>query len=619
MDAVAQLALMTKAKLVFESEDTFLSFPARSPLSYSAKNLQFAKAATPETLITYSEFSRETNIIPRGPIFQIEEGESLWEMYTEIFKNAEIAQSTLTPDEAAEYQNAISLLRSDTPDGLHADSPQLALYKQYRDASIKANEEYLNRKTSAGLSNDPAVKSQWNDTDEPLLRQQAAQIDADWTNNGFKAEVEHAQMIETQCASRSPDLQWNEWSSSFDPKLDLMTDPNSQQFAITSFSPYDVFDNDDWSLFELNSDEIAQLVNQAPPELKQILGANAANSKIDSISFEYRSVSVARPWFRPEVFSARFWRFSNASQLLSDGGNPPNGLCPAYVAALVFARNIQVTTRESSGALRHAPVASLPPVFRTLPKPMVATAGAGHAVIPIKKAVIPTAVPPRPTPTHAVATAAHAAATHAAAQAPHVQAKPVPHPAASVTPKNFHTAASPVRMNSVAALRIPPAIGHPPATPLSVHPKVSTSASVGHNDHAPLVVTHPGVKPATTPVIVVPKVVPASTQPVVTPQKTVTILNKDDVSIIAFICKRLQKAPDPDPTMQWTTVGDGLPNHDSVSPETKKQTRVSSILGDVVSAVEGVAQALQTSPSNENTAANTKSADAANTAADSTT
>jgi len=41
MDALAQLALMTKAKLVFESPGSFLSFPALSPISYSADQLNF--------------------------------------------------------------------------------------------------------------------------------------------------------------------------------------------------------------------------------------------------------------------------------------------------------------------------------------------------------------------------------------------------------------------------------------------------------------------------------------------------------------------------------------------------------------------------------------------------
>jgi len=34
MDAAAQLAVMAKAKLVFETPGTFLSFPALSPLSF---------------------------------------------------------------------------------------------------------------------------------------------------------------------------------------------------------------------------------------------------------------------------------------------------------------------------------------------------------------------------------------------------------------------------------------------------------------------------------------------------------------------------------------------------------------------------------------------------------
>ena len=68
MDPSVQLALMTKAKLVFESENTFLSFPALSPLSYPPDRLKFGTAneITPQELLDLSEFARITNQIPAG-------------------------------------------------------------------------------------------------------------------------------------------------------------------------------------------------------------------------------------------------------------------------------------------------------------------------------------------------------------------------------------------------------------------------------------------------------------------------------------------------------------------------------------------------------------------------
>jgi hypothetical protein len=75
MDVVAQLALMTKAKLGFEREDTFLSFPGLLPLTYPVESLKFGDPATMtvKDLAERAEFSRIVNQIPRGSVAQLEE------------------------------------------------------------------------------------------------------------------------------------------------------------------------------------------------------------------------------------------------------------------------------------------------------------------------------------------------------------------------------------------------------------------------------------------------------------------------------------------------------------------------------------------------------------------
>jgi len=61
MDARAQLALMVKAKLVFENPDTFLSFPALSPLSYAPDQLRFLPAA--HDMSVFAECSRLSDVV----------------------------------------------------------------------------------------------------------------------------------------------------------------------------------------------------------------------------------------------------------------------------------------------------------------------------------------------------------------------------------------------------------------------------------------------------------------------------------------------------------------------------------------------------------------------------
>ena len=76
MDALAQLALMAKAKRVFEALETFLSFPALSPLSYLPDELRFGNAGemTPDDLsgflagrATLTELTEATPFAGRVP------------------------------------------------------------------------------------------------------------------------------------------------------------------------------------------------------------------------------------------------------------------------------------------------------------------------------------------------------------------------------------------------------------------------------------------------------------------------------------------------------------------------------------------------------------------------
>ena len=89
---------------------------------------------------------------------------------------------------------------------------------------------------------------------------------------------------------------------------------------------------------------MAKLVAEAPEQLKAVLGGQT-QSAIDRVSFEYRSVALVRPWFQAMALTSRIWRSSDPELVLSDGGSPATGSCPAYVSALVFIRNISITQR----------------------------------------------------------------------------------------------------------------------------------------------------------------------------------------------------------------------------------------------------------------------------------
>src|SRR4029077_17551990 len=147
----------------------------------------------------------------------------------------------------------------------------LLAYKQYRDVWFGAVQNYKTQQSTAATATDAAAQTQWRDVDdprlpdtapvgrdgaEPRLRAAVQQAEADWASKGGRAAVEQAQHVQQAYAAASPELTWKAWASGFNPDLDLMTDPNQMAYALTAFSPSDVFDQE-WPTFTLTAPEIA--------------------------------------------------------------------------------------------------------------------------------------------------------------------------------------------------------------------------------------------------------------------------------------------------------------------------------------------------------------------------
>lgn len=497
MDAVAQLALMTKAKIVFESADTFLSFPALLPLSYAPDQLKFLPVA--QNLTVFAEFCEITNALPQSAVFRLSLDSALWKVYLNVLGNAQLAQGTLSDQESADLQQAQAFLRTQTDDGRSAPSAAVLAYNQYQQEYIRATQIYKTQQLSAQASNDPNVQSQWQNVDEPALRGKVDAAQSDWEKLGFKAQVENARQVVLECTAKSPALQWKEWQSQCNPDIDFLTDANNQTFAPTVYLPYDILDQGNWPSFTMTGQEIQQLASQAPSELSNIVGTATPNSTLDSLSFEFCSVALNRPWFHSEVFAARFWKFSDASVELSDGKTPPQGQWPAYISALVFARNITVTMHTVGGGTQKQILSSFPQIL------MQSQPTLFHPILSIP-------IPPKPA------------------------VQPV-HP----TPIKASPAIAMMAMHTAAPLSTAPATAaQAPAAAISISPAVmmrlnagAFSAQPGSSAPASSPAPSGGVSGGPT----------SNTQP---------SSGVGQVSILAFVCKRLPQCPNPDQSLQWS-------------------------------------------------------------------
>ncbi len=505
MDATAQLALMVKAKGVFESPGKFLSFPL-TPMGYPPAVLDFSKAyADPKAGAALLEFSRAVNQCPSGAIFLGDSDQYLWEHYDHWLNAMALAAGDLSTDQQSAYAQARALLTVTDANGLTTDSPALAGYKRCRDRYMDAVQAYKSAQMTAASAPSDAAQAQWHDVDEPRLRQAVEQAMSAWQSEGGKAAIEAAQSTVASCEAQRPRKAWEAWRNAYNPDLDVYNDATSGgSCAPSGFAPADLAAQP-WTTFTLTGPEIQALRSAASSELQSIFGETGA-SAITSLSFEFRSAAVVRPWFNTAIFDARFWKFSDGSPDLSDGGTPPQGAWPAFISSVVFVRNIRV----SMAAAPPQPLQTLPAIAV---RPQALQMMQARRVAPI-------------------ATPARAAPPVAAA-----------HPAMVARPVTV-AAATPIRAVAMAPMRPAPALA--PAAISGVRPMTAPAASSMLRLNAAMVYRAPMPVPPPAPAPP-PRPVQPPPQPVPQPQ-----LPDNTISVLAFICRPLGKAPNPDPALDWS-------------------------------------------------------------------
>jgi len=505
MDAHVQLALIEKARRVFATDETFLSFPLLSPLSFAPKQIAAMNApASAADYATAADFARIVNFVPRDIVATIDGETFLWDIYGDLLARAQVATGEKP---SAADQAAAAMLYIADDHGTRTESPAYRQYRQYRDAWIVSQENYNAQRLTAESAADEAARTQWTTTDEPALRAAIAAAKTAWEQTGHKVEIEAALASYERISAIDPQSSWREWQANFNPDIDMVGDPSSGgRYAPTGFSPRDLSGDDAWLHLDLSSDEMAKLVSGAPPELRVVLGENSA-SDFEHVGFDYRSVAVTRPWFRSSALTARTWRIPPTEEALSDGADPPSGRCPAYVCALVFVRNVRFTRRAA------APKASGPDGLQFTLQAQLLTK---------RSLVVDSALVAR----MQVAPALRAA-TPAQTDARSGQA--------TVAFKRLSQ-----QSFKMAAPAVPRAAAVHPIARTAVHRAVQAPAAARvrrHRKLGPRVVKPVRAAPAPQPAL---PTTPAPAAP------------SGDVSVLAFICKRLPKAPDPRPDLKWS-------------------------------------------------------------------
>jgi len=350
MDSIAQLALMSKAKKVFGTESTFLSFPV-TPLAYQKEDLEFFPQNGASDILkskaNLNAFSTLVNLVPRSEAWLQTDPQFLWDNYEYILKQGITATSNRTPDEEVAFQEARNYLKEPAEGGIMQESAVARVYRQYRDAYFITEQEYMEARVSGQATEDESEKQQWRDIDEPAYLEKLQELENEWILDGFKNEVEIARETLLRLGAKSPILTWADWRTQFNPDISSETDPNDQsQVFLSCFMPENALEDDCWRPFSLSEAEVKSLIGEASADLRERYSVDGKETSIKSMSLEFSSAAIKRPWFDPQVFKSRFWKLRDESKVFSNGAMPLSGDCPAYVTAVVFARNINVQQKK---------------------------------------------------------------------------------------------------------------------------------------------------------------------------------------------------------------------------------------------------------------------------------
>ncbi|MCW2764931.1 MAG: hypothetical protein JWO11_890 [Nocardioides sp.] len=334
LDSRAVLGLLAKAHQIFASDDTQLSFPLGSPVSFDAAAFSAATGPAPDAAghALLAEFSTMMNWVPDGVVWPPAEPRSVDEIVRYIVGQAEWAVGDRTPEEEARVLEARGLV--------DLANPLMQDYCARKDAWIRSREQ------------------QRNNPDDPLTVEAESRAHLALLACPEREAIERAMDDLTALDERAPHRTREEMQRHIDVGIGTFDDPSVGRFSPVRPLPRDVIEAPQWDRVVLDRAALDELAAGAPAELTEHLQlSDAVDDPIVSISFEYASAQVHRDWLDERVFELRCWRFGDADRVLNDGAAPPHGDCPSYVRAIVLARNVTVTSKAPPGP---APVPSEP-------------------------------------------------------------------------------------------------------------------------------------------------------------------------------------------------------------------------------------------------------------------
>jgi hypothetical protein len=523
MESRISLALAAKLKMIFEKEDRFLTYPLGAGFTY--KYLNFMKDPSvsgltlQEQLNNKGDFARLLNIIPDDSArFSPDASRLLWKELKNVLNGSIFAVSALNEAENTLLEKAIDFLtdmqKQENAPEIPVNSTAVTKYYEYRKRYQDAESTYLSEKITVESTAGPEgekLKQEWAAYREKQLLDLKNQAEEDWKNIGFKEQVEYYQSVRNSLETKK---YLNLYRQAYLNEINVSEIPDLNGLGIgfftTFFSPFDAFDTTlPWTTISLTKEEMNTLVQNAPAELKNIFDTGEETGDIESVSLEYNNVVVIRPWYKPEFFASRYWKLPDDT-VVSDGNVPRNGKIPTYITSMIVVRNIKVTRKKTAG-----PKLLVLPIFSKIPIQTLKTGDTMKPISPIAPHIIEADVRPKT-----------------------IRAAVIDRPVAPMVMRDHRT--PPVK-SSFFLSRM-----QPPSPHLTALPQEAALNIQLHEKSRYVNAKYIGTTIKTSILIIPPKPPAPPAQEVIT-----ETYNLDGVVVLAYVCKRVPKSPDPDITLQW--------------------------------------------------------------------
>ena len=355
---------------------TYISFCAPG-ISIGSEDLDFGFLAQSQgNFDTAADFASLVNTIPPVSGRFMPSDVKLNDVYKMVMRDSVLPQVSLSDDEKQAMKDAWDILFNETkiidaPTGgvkqSIVDSPLYEKYKELAGIYDFAALEYKSVQLDAMFSTDPKAKAKWAVLG-PAMEKSLIRLYDNYKAVGVV--IEKALATREAIGGRGPELYWTELRKQMD--IHEVQTESGQKYLMTKYFPSKFWDEThakNWMTFRFAHDEVHTIEENS--DIKAGLGGGFGGGlwsisgsgnyseqrtyfKSDTsnagLTTDLMLVPLRRTWFDPVILLNRAWDWDRNinNSVISDGGDPPTGLMPAYITGMIVAKNVKITVDMTS-------------------------------------------------------------------------------------------------------------------------------------------------------------------------------------------------------------------------------------------------------------------------------